>query len=226
MRAGKLEIAGQRGLPNVLLMQVPGLSLQKTNVLALYAEVTARRLCPKVSGRAASRIHGIAEEGFFGLHWFDSYLWYQEAGTRPFTMHKLAGKVIPMWVEDHDGKLRRENPQIKTRATKDGRTQVLIFRRAARHGERKTVHRMRGGRYVDVNVPASYPGTPGRIAAREAAAPHTREGRVGGRIAPGNVGVRWRHPGIMQRGFLHEAMRRAAVAHGLPLASIVVAEAA
>lgn len=98
--------------------------------------------------------------------------------------YTLTHNTIPMWVEDEDGTEARKIPlrdrSRRTRVTRDGRRQVLIFRKATK------------------------PGAPGRIGKR------TRD--ANGRIAKGNVGVKWRHPGLPRRGFLSSAVTESASA--------------
>lgn len=196
-------------VPDRLVMEVPGLSEDETDALGAYAVEMAQRYAPKLTGASSARMVAISGEGWFGVQWFDPQIWFQEHGIRSFTMRKLAGKVIPMWIDDPTGKVRKENPKARTRTTKSGKVQVQIFRRAAKMGQRRT--EVRAG--VPVDVPASYPGAPGRIAVREAGKPWTSIGRVGGRIAPGNVGVRWRHPGLLGRSFIYRALVQTAFIH-------------
>lgn len=197
--------------PDRLYMQVDGLSAGEARLVAHDAVAAVRRIGPKVTGNAVRRMTPIWGEGWFGVHWVDPYIWNVEMGIRPFTMRRLAGKTIPMWLDDPTGKIRQQNPKARRRVTESGKNQVLIFRRATHIGQRKTI--IRGNR--EVSVPTSFPGAPGRIAIREARHPWTRSGKVAGRIAPTNVGIRWRHPGILGRGFIHEALLRAAFEHGL-----------
>lgn len=206
-------------IPMQMIMYAPGLDVAECAVLAREATDTARRLCPKMFGTAAGALREVHGPGFFGVRWQHAYVWHQERGTQPFTMKTLAGKTIPMWIDDPRGKMRRENPKIKTRTTKSGRVQVLIFRRAAKIGARKRAQRRVNGRWRNVDVPASYPGAPGRIAGRHAARPHTTEGKTPGAVRRFNVGVRWRFPGLAPRGFLHHGVHQAAVeAHIRPRA--------
>ena len=170
--------------------------------LALRAVELCRQYLPKVTGGAAAALIPISGPEWFGVEWIHDSVWFLEGGTRPFTMRSLAGKTIPMWVNDPEGKERRKNPRAETRVRVDnGMTQVLIFRKAANFGERKNVWRREGGRLVSVNVPRSYPGAPGRIAVNRSQG-IMRVGDVDprarnpGQIAPRNVGVRWRHPGL------------------------------
>jgi hypothetical protein len=141
-----------------------------------------------------------------GMASHNSYTWYQDNGIRPFTLYALAGKTIPMWVDDPTGTERLRNPKAQTRVTLSGKVQILIFRRAAQIGQRKTVRTKVAGQWETRTVPLSYPGAPGRIGRREAGRPYTSIGRTGGQIASGNVGVRWRHPGAAPRKFLNRAM--------------------
>lgn len=177
--------------PDRLIMLVGGLSGPRARVLANVAVREARRVMPKLSGASASRLFPLYGSGYFGLGWQDSYVWFQEQGIRPFTMTSLAGKTIPMWVDDLDGSERQKNPKAKTRMTASGKVQVLIFRKAVQ------------------------PGAPGRIARREAGPPRTTSGKVAGAIAKGNVGVKWRHPGLAPRLFLNHSVSFAAQQGGI-----------
>ncbi len=202
--------------PDRLIMVVPNLSGKRARGMANSAVREARRVMPKLTGRAASRLFPIYGSGFFGIGWQDSYVWFQEQGVRPFTMFSLAGKTIPMWIDDPTGEERQKNPKARVRVTMSGQTQVLIFRRAAMPGQRKKVRRkVASGTYEEFEVPASYPGAPGRIGKRESKMPWTTESRVPGAIARGNVGVRWRFPGLSPRLFLNHAMTLAAQQGGI-----------
>lgn len=173
-----------------------------TQDLAEYAVQTAKNIMPKISGRLATTLRPVFGNGYWGIYFPDNKVWFLEQGTNPFTMKSLAGKTIPMWVDDPDGSVAKaEGKKTKTRITIDGRRQALIFRRAAKQGQRKTV--IRRGRPVD--VPMSYPGAPGRIGNRLSS----------GRIGVPNVGVRWRHPGIQGRRYLNNAMDTTAYEFGL-----------
>lgn len=183
---------GQVRVPNRLYMEAPGLNSYKARLAALSAVEQARAHMPKISGRGARSIKPLYGDGFFGLTWGDDYVWFQEVGIHPFTMRRLKGKIIPMWLDDPTGKERQKNPKAKTRVTEDGRTQVLIFRKATK------------------------PGAPGRIAVRESKQPLTTPGRVAGAVARRNIGVKWRHPGLTPRSFLHRGMVAAAVLNSVP----------
>lgn len=196
-------------IPTHLYME-GDLTAYQAHAIALDAVAIARRNMPKFSGQGARQLRPVWGHGYFGIVWDDPSVWYQEVGIRPFTMRNLAGKTIPMWIKDPTGEERRKNPKAETRQGEDGVVRVLVFRRAARMGQRRQV--MRRGRPVD--VPMSYPGAPGRISSREI--PGTgREGRKGGQIARHNVGVRWRHPGLVGRSFLFRGLTQAALQHGL-----------
>lgn len=209
-------------IPDRLVMHVPGVSEAECRIAALEAVSIAKSIAPKLSGRSAARLEPLFAEGLFGVRWLDSHVWFQEQGIKPFTMTKLAGKTIPMWIDDPTGTERARNPKLRSRITASGKVQVLIFRRAARMGQRKLVQR--GATLVD--VPASYPGAPGRIAAREARQPYTTPGKVGGQIARNNVGVRWRHPGIAPRQHIAHSIQQAANRVGLPLGPVIAGTAA
>lgn len=208
-------VATTTPMPDRLYMKLDGIDADRAKFLAVEAVEIARRNAPKLTGVSASRLIPVWGDGVIGIRWLDSYVWFQESGIKPFTMRSLAGKTIPMWIDDPTGKERRANPDAKTRVTASGKTQVLIFRRAARIGATKQVHRRQGGRDVVVTVPQSYPGAPGRIAVREAPRPYTTPGRVGGQIAQGNVGVRWRFPGMAGRQFIHYGLQTACQRHGI-----------
>jgi hypothetical protein len=202
--------------PDRLIMLVEGLSGTRARGLANAAVKEARRVMPKLTGGAASRMFPLYGSGFFGIGWQDSYVWFQEQGIRPFTMFSLAGKTIPMWVDDPAGTEREKNPKARTRVTLSGKTQVLIFRKAAMPGATKLVRKkVADGTWTESHVPLSYPGAPGRIGKREAAAPRTTPGRVAGAVARGNVGTRWRHPGLAPRKFLNHSMALAAQQGGI-----------
>jgi hypothetical protein len=196
-------------------MVIDGLSLHDAKWLANVAVIFARAHAPKLTGVSASRIEPLYGKEHFGLRWADDRVWFQNAGVNPFVMRALAGKTIPMWIDDPSGTERQKNPKAKVRVTESGRTQVLIFRKAAQLGARKTVARRRGGVTTQVTVPQSYPGAPGRITIREAGAPYTSPGRQPGRIARGNVGLRWYFPGLSPRNFIQNGLVQACNAAGI-----------
>ena len=211
--------------PDRLIMLVPGLKGGRARLIANIAVREARRVMPKLTGRAASRLFPLYGTGFFGIGWADQYVWFQEQGIRSFTMWNLAGKTIPMWIDDPTGEELQRNPRARTRVTLSGKAQVLIFRRAALPGTMKTVRRkVADGTYEEYQVPAAYPGAPGRISNRQAGQPNTTPGKTGGQIAQGNVGVRWRHPGLAPRLFLNHAVTLAAEQAGIVPARIYAAD--
>lgn len=177
--------------PDRIIMLVKGLSGARARNIANAAVRECRRKMPKMSGASAARIQPIYGKGFFGIWWADSYVWFQDHGIQPFTMRSLKGKTIPMWIKDPTGRERAKNPKAKVRTTQSGIVEVLIFRKA------------------------SNPGAPGRIGVREAASPNTRMGKRGGQIAKGNVGVKWRHPGLAPRLFLNNSITLAAQWNGI-----------
>jgi hypothetical protein len=202
--------------PSMVFMEVPGLDLRTAERLGALAATYAYRDAPKLSGAAAKSIASYARPGAFGVQWSDTYLWYQDQGTRPRVMRELANKVIPMWVDDPTGTEAAKNPKLKTRTTASGKTQVLIFRKAAPIGSRKMVKRkLAGGIIKEVSVPRSWPGAPGRIATREVLAPLTTAGKQAGQIAKGNVGLRWYYPGTSGRFFLEHAVVTAGAENAL-----------
>jgi hypothetical protein len=210
--------------PDRLIMWVPGLSGARARRIANESVRQARQLAPKLSGRMASRMFPVYGKNYFGVGWLDSTTWFQEHGIRAFTMTSLAGKIVPMWIDDPYGTLMMENPKSPTRVTLSGRPQVLIFRRAAKMGERRTVRRKTGGSYVTSMVPKSYPGAPGRIGVRETRQPWTTPGRTPGAVARGNIGVRWRHPGLQPRAFINHAMTMSAQRAGILPIRIYIAD--
>lgn len=203
--------------PDRAIMVVEGLDLRRARACANAAVREARRKMPKLSGRSASRLMPLWGKNYFGIRWLDSYVFFQDHGIRPFTMRSLEGKTIPMWVDDPTGDERAKNPKAKTRVTASGKQQVLIFRRVGMKGGSSPRTRIDPTTRLPhtVRQSASYPGAPGRIGRREAGAPLTTEGRQGGQIAKGNVGVRWRHPGLSPRLFINNAITLSAQWHGI-----------
>ncbi|QDN95022.1 hypothetical protein FNV58_01425 (plasmid) [Streptomyces sp. RLB1-9] len=213
--------------PDRMIMVEKGLPPKRARAAALEAVRQARRRMPKLTGGAARGLQPLYGKGYFGLSWSTDVVWYQDHGTKPFTMRSLAGKVIPMWIDDPTGQERRDNPKAKTRTTESGKIQVLIFRRAARIGERKKVYRKdpkTGLKVLVSDSPAHYPGAPGRIGWRESKQPWTRPGKRPGAIHPGNIGVWWRHPGLKPRSFLNTSMTLAAQKNGLLAERVYVAD--
>jgi hypothetical protein len=213
--------------PDRMIMVEKGLSPKRAQAAAREAVRQARRRMPKMSGAAARGLQPLYGKGYFGIQWATEVVWYQDHGTKPFTMRSLAGKTIPMWIDDPTGMERKNNPKAKTRVTETGKVQVLIFRRAAKIGQRKKVYRRdpkTGLKVLVSDTPMHYPGAPGRIAWREAAAPWTRPGKRGGAIHPGNIGVWWRHPGLKPRSFLNTSMTLAAQKNGLLAERVYVAD--
>lgn len=191
------EYIADTGLPNAMVAVVPAVEPGYTERMAYHACEYMRLLVPKVTGRMSQGLRPISGLGWFGVTWDMPYTLSQERGTRPRVMKELAGKTIPMWVDDPTGDEARKIPvkerNRRVRRTQDGRQQVLIFRKAAPIGSRKWV--MRRGRMV--NVPRSYPGAPGRQGFRNAMGIWER-GFAGG--------VRWRHPGIRAGNYAMEAL--------------------
>jgi hypothetical protein len=184
-----------------------------TENLADYAVEAAKRNMPKITGSLSMTLRPVFGPSHWGIYFPDKRAWYLEMGTNPFTMNSLAGKTIPMWVDDPDGSVaKKEGKKAKTRVTVDGRRQTQIFRRAANKGQRKTVVR----RGVTRTVPMSYPGAPGRIGNRLSS----------GQIGSPNVGVRWRHPGISGRLYMNSAMEEASLAFGLRPGSVYLVDSA
>jgi hypothetical protein len=192
--------------------------------LAIEAVSHARLTMPRVSGATASRLQPIWGDGWFGIYFPDNHTWFMEHGTKPHTMRSLAGRTIPMWVSDTDGSIRSKDPKAKVRTTEDGRLQVLIFRRVAQIGQRKSVRRKNKvtGKIEVTSVPASYPGAPGRINRRVPGG----FGPSGGQIAAGNGGVRWRHPGLRPMQFLNSAIAETAFGAGLFIGEVYATDGA
>lgn len=211
------------GKPDRMVMFVD-VSESDARYLAINATEHARLTMPRVTGDTARRLQPLYGPGFFGIYFPDSHTWFMEHGTKPFTMRSLAGKTIPMWVPDVDGSLRAKNPKIKVKTTEDGRLLVLIFRRAARMGQRKNVRRPNRwtGTMETVSTVASYPGAPGRINRRVPGG----FGPSGGQIAQRNVGVRWRHPGLRAMQFLNSAIAETAFGSGLFIGEVYATDGA
>jgi hypothetical protein len=204
-------------LPNCIYMLAPGLDAKQCRRLAKVATKLARQSAPKLTGAMARGIEPYWDEGRFGLQWAEEYTYFQSEGIKAFTMRSLAGKVIPMWLDDPDGRIYRENPKAKRRV-RHGRHQTLIFRKAAPIGSTKTVKKFdKRGHIKGVSVvPRSYPGAPGRVRQNyRHSNPIVPSGRVAGQIMAGNVGVRWRHPGMGKKWFLREAVEHTAHLHHL-----------
>lgn len=201
--------------PDRIIALVPGVTF--TDDLATKAVDIAQQVMPKVSGYLATTLRTTHGVGWFGIYFPDRRIWFLERGTRPFTMRSLQGKTIPMWIDDPTGNERRANPKAQTRVTTDGRTQVLLFRRVGIKGAGRSLKVGGRGR-------ARYPGAPGRIVRREAAAPLTSAGRTGGRIAKGNVSVAWRNPGMVGRHFLNMAMAVTCAEAGLDVDQLYLAD--
>lgn len=216
------------GPPDRLIMLVPDLDQTEAKYLSIESVAIARQKMPRVTGATANRLVPISGPEYFGIYFPDTYTWFMEHGTQPFTMRKLAGKTIPMWIDDPNGEERRKNPKARVRSTQDGRIQILIFRKAAKIGQRKTVRRKNKwtGQTETVTLPASYPGAPGRINRRVPGAPWTPLGQRGGAIGSGNVGVKWRHPGLRAMQFLNSAIATAAFEAGLLMDTIYAVDGA
>lgn len=206
------------GSPDRLVMRAEDLDAEDAYYLAIDAVYTARMTMPRVTGATANRLVPISGQGWFGIYYPDAWTWFMEHGTGPRTMRSLAGKTVPMWVSDADGSIRAKDKKARVRTTLDGRTQVLIFRRAAPIGQRKQVRRRNRvtGQMETVWTVASYPGAPGRI---------NRRGDDG-QISTGNVGVRWRHPGVRAMQFLNSALSSVAFRSNVPLTVIYATDGA
>jgi hypothetical protein len=200
--------------PDRVLMVINGLTITEARLMATQAVRYARAHAPKLTGVSARHIRPIAARGYFGMYWQEEQIWFQNAGVRPFLMRSLEGKTIPMWIDDPNGTERTKNPKAKTRTTVSGKTQVLIFRRAAlkavdpktKKPVKKMVTRTRGGKPQRAMGVPSYPGAPGRIATRKAQAPYATPTQSIGKIAPRNIGVRWYFPGLTPRNFLQNGL--------------------
>ena len=200
-----------------MFAEIQGLSVVDAATLAKRAAYLCRINAPKLSGRSAKRIYPYWGPGFYGVKWADNYVWFQDQGISAFTMSSLEGKTIPMWINDPTGAEQAKNPKAETRTRADGVTQVLIFRTAGKKGSTKQVKQ---NGHWSTRRNTNYPGGPGRIALRQAAKPFTNPGKVGGRIAPGNVGVSWRHPGLQARNFLYHGIDQAARENGILVRNI------
>jgi hypothetical protein len=200
--------------PDRVIMVIPGLRRRDAKVMALLAVSYARTHAPKLTGVSSAWIRPLYGNGNFGMQWFHEQIWFQNTGVRPFLMSKLAGKTVPMWIDDPNGDVERQEQESLGRGKtlpanrkrvfpETGRKQVLIFRKAAKPTRpvfkdgklvmvKNTKQVIRGNRTV--TVPRSYPGAPGRIDERLRTAT--------GKIGRGNIGVRWYFPGLTPRNFL------------------------
>lgn len=217
-------MASRYDIPDCMFAKVKGLDAFRAHQLAIQAVQQARLVAPKGylavgENSMASRLLPYSGRGYFGIRWLDNYAYYQEMGAQPFTMSSLSGKTIPMWLKDPTGIERIKNPKAKTRVRPDGVTEVLIFRKVAKKGARKTIITKYGNKK---SVPASYPGAPGRIALREARHPYTSPGKAAGAISSPNVGVRWRNPGLRGKHFMQNGITTAAAGNGIIITQIVV----
>lgn len=221
------ELVLTRSPDRVVMLQ----ARQPADLMRQMAEVAtamAQSYMPKLTGAAAANMEPIWGDGYFGIFFPDKRVWYQDHGIRSFTMNSLQGKTIPMWIDDPSGAERAKNPKAKVRTTATGRVQVLIFRRAAKKGERTTRTTVKNGRSITRNVPRSYPGAPGRISRRKGpdnAIKGVSDGGTPGQIAHANVGVRWRHPGIAPRLFLNHSLLMTAQRAGLPVVRVYACDA-
>lgn len=204
--------------PDRMIMLVADLPKEKAYLLAVQAVAEARKKMPKMSGESAKRLEPIYDEGVFGIYFPDNWVWFQDHGIRAFTMNSLQGKTIPMWIDDPTGQEKAKNPKAKTRVTESGKSQVLIFRKVAMKGTRvkKWTIDKKTGQRVLVDKPGSYPGAPGRINRRQiGGAVDSAGNKIGGQIAAGNSGVKWRHPGLAPRLFLNNALTLVAQWNGI-----------
>lgn len=203
--------------PDRVVMLQPGEPSDVMRHLSEQATLMAKNYMPKLTGSAASRMQPLWGEGYFGIYFPDSYVWYQDHGIRSFTMKNLEGKTIPMWIDDPSGAERAKNPKAKVRTTATGRVQILIFRKVAKKGQRrsKVVTDSKTGHSIIKSVPASYPGAPGRIKHRHTSQSSEDTQHKPGQISRGNVGVRWRHPGLSPRMFMNHSLMMVAQKAGL-----------
>ena len=162
--------------------------LEVADMAAQEAAALAREMAPRVSGQGARGLTPAFGDGWIGIWSRQSHMLHVNEGTRPRIMTELAGKTIPMWVNDRDGSMTESIPLAKraerTRVTEDGRRQVKIFRKAAPIGSTKIVPNARGRL---IQVPRAYPGARKRVS-----------GRFAGRY--------WRHPGISGQQFVQDAL--------------------
>ena len=212
--------------PHQAVMGIPGMDIEQAELVATKALERTKDYLPRATGGSSATLATIFGHEWFGLEWDADAIWYQEEGIKPFTMRSLAGKTIPMWVKDRDGSMRTKNPKIKQRTRADtGEIEVLIFRKAAQLGARKESCKVIKGKLVQQNVPASYPGAPGRIAVNRSQGV-IRQGDVDpnasnpGQIAKKNVGVRWRHPGLDAGRYMVRGMTDAAEYFGYPVQQV------
>ncbi len=215
--------------PDRAFMVVDELPRANAYLLALEAVEEARKKMPKLSGRAADRLEPIYADNIFGILWQDSYVWYQDHGIRPFTMNNLQGKTIPMWINDPSGQLRQKNPKAKTRVTKDGRQQTLIFRKAPKQGggtQRYSRNSKTGALELNTDKKGSSPTKAGRAKKDNLAGSLSEEGRKsGGKNGSGSSGMGWRYPGIAPKLFINNSITVTAQKNGILPVRIYVTDA-
>ena len=147
-----------------MITLVEGLDSYSARIMGRQAVKSSKKNMPKY-WTARNKLLSVAGDGFFGVAWQDSYLWYQERGIKAFTMNSLKGKTIPMWVTDDDGSLRRQNPKIETKTDGEGYLRVLIFRRASKPGAPGRINVRRKNGQIgkgNVGVKWRHPGFVGR----------------------------------------------------------------
>lgn len=177
--------------PDGWVVVVPDLPVEVAFRASVQAQALVKEMAPKVSGRGAASLRPAHGEGWFGLYFppATSYMMLVNEGTKPRIMTSLAGKTIPMWINDPDGSMaadiRPQDQASRVRITEDGRRQVKIFRKAAPIGSTKLAVRRDGSL---TRVPRAYPGAIKRGA----------DGRLAGRY--------WRHPGTTGRQFAQDAL--------------------
>ncbi len=209
-------------IPDRLYMLAPERTRSECHKMAMAAVALCVKDAPRLSGRATAGIKPYYGLAFFGVKWDRPYLWYQESGTAPHTMRNLAGKTIPMWIDDWTGDLARKNPKAKTRITANGRRQILIFRKVGKIGAKKRVaDRDSEGRIVRWrSVNQSFPGAPGRVSNRQWSPPDGTTGRISLLISRPHVGVKWRHPGLVPREFMKNSIATVGAENGLTVRDV------
>jgi hypothetical protein len=93
-----MPIARRTGVvvPDRMWVSAPGVSTSDCRHLAALCASRAQSIAPKVSGAGARGIKPISGDGFFGISWDQTHLWYVEQGTAARTMRSLAGKAQPL----------------------------------------------------------------------------------------------------------------------------------
>lgn len=82
--------------PDRILILDSRIPAREASRIATSAVLIARQRAPKLSGNGALSLQPVSGEGMAGIYFPDPVMWYQDHGTKPFTMRNLAGKAQPL----------------------------------------------------------------------------------------------------------------------------------